>query len=1035
MDSLGSDALTGMEVTPLHAENRKLLRKVARQEKKLEKYVKKIEGESASKLKELEFLINKQHFVEEKHSNLMQMFKDNQMQFIYDMDARLADESQVHADKQQLEQHKDDKLPHWIGSFDAINTVIKANGHSNRLRWRSKTVAKIIHCVNEIMAGEPPKEQFDDVNRRTGCDEEIRNGVSDDVAYELDRAEVVASLEATIAAVVAATSPVPTNSVAADLEQSLQNQRQQELQGTELDEERIASAEFVAEDDISACLSSCGSNSVSSVAPATGTDGGNNLSNINGDNATPQLDGRGLQVRRILERFVLEINLTNANVMLKQFAQLRKMIRERYFNTEPIYGYSNNDDFNDVTISGLLQDYEEDLEAHSVVTYAGTHDTTPSPSVAMSEQHYDDDWTAVQRQRRDVRRTDQVRHLNLTLADKRRERRENESSKDRRFNTSGVIKSKIRKTASGGTLTSPHKNSRRVNSLDGSEDDDYDRSSNTSPAGTSPGRLRKQTRKFIPISTNSGMNTGATSQSQSLSGSPLTTRKNSAAEAQRQQSGRFSYHRKSSVDADMELMCNPLDMRQNITQSGGDSGTSSIVPSVHDTDNDDDGNENRSNSGDCDAGSGHIGAYGHNDDHSYISAVSVGSNANSYNTLSTLNDKSRAGTLATKEVDFLNGQYTLHGVKHNTTTSADLGDKMKTFTDKVATDTKIAPDTRALIQLRSAAKNGDFRHAWSVFRKSYDPPMKPKPKKEKKRDLTGYSVIGHNSPNLFDDSDMPVDHLSAEEKEALAALQKGGDWEEDLDVERSEEDKAALSRIRQAVKNSRSNSPSTGGSIGGPPGSINTESSEQARFNRHVTTADLTSFPEKSRSTLLDSKLINGKVNGMNNSSSGIKMSNTMSQLDNTLSKLKGESPKPKSKKVLAQMNEWSRWPNIKPKEKKLPTPGKPPISMLVFKLLMIAFKNAPVIDFRNACEVMDTLALYPELSPDVTLFNVMMSACIRDSRWRRCMAIYTDMTTIHHLLPTSQTFEIIIDSCRHSLDSPSTIYEVLRKDYKLPHE
>jgi len=997
MESLETINVAGLEVTPLHAENRKLMRRVARREQKLEKYVKQIEEESQGHLKELEVLVNKQNYVEEKHETLMQTCKDNQMHFIYDMDARLADESQEHADQQQLEQHKNDKLPHWIGSYDAINTIIKANGHSNRLRWRSKTVAKILSCISEIMAGEPPSEEQEEdlggspkmqgtiTEGPTNVDQEGTGGSDQNgtVAVVEDEDESVAGkTEECVTAVeypniTESVGQIPSDSdltaadevcraeVAAALESLLEAVEAAVDPGEEGDP-----AEFMGDDDLNACLNSCAS--VGNASASTG-------SKID-DELIGRLDGRGLQVRRILERFMLEINLTNANVMLKQFAQLRKLIRERYYNTDPVYGYTNNDEFNNITISGLLRDYEEDLEAHSVVTFAGTNDTTPSPSVAMSDAHYDDDWTVQFRERRD-NRTDQKQHLGLTHAARRQERRENESSKDRRFNTSGVIKSNIRKTAAAaggrGALNSPHKQPRH-----------HGRSDDASESGSlsvSMGSLTASASKFVPI--------GAGSSGQGKGG---ISGKGASSQRQQQrnpQSQDVNAHESSS----MELLCNPMARGDSMSMSA--SGVRSVT----------------------DEPSGHFGNGRMNvaaDDNSCVSTVSGGS----FNTMSTLNAKSRAGTLASSDVDFLNDQYRLNGVKNNTTTSADLDDKMKTFTDKVAADTKIAPDTKALIQLRNAAKNGDFRHAWSIFRKSYDPPMKPKPKREKTGPGVGHSVIGHISSDLFDDSDL--DHLSVEEKEAL--LRKGGEWEEETEVAHTEQEKQALSRIRDAI---RSNSPEPDGSLGGPPPSVNTDTSAQIRFNKPVPTADLTNFPSEST---VDSKLVNGKAVGM---SGMVRMSSTMSQLDNTLSKLKGEAPKPKPKKVLAELNQWSRWPHIKPKEKKLPTPGKPPISMLVFKLLMIAFKNSPGIDFRNACEVMDTLALYPDLKPDSSMFNIMMSACVRDSRWRRCMAIYTDMTTTHNILPTSQTFETIVSCCRHSLDPPAAIYECLRKEYRLPHE
>ena len=101
--------------------------------------------------------------------------------------------------------------------------------------------------------------------------------------------------------------------------------------------------------------------------------------------------------------------------------------------------------------------------------------------------------------------------------------------------------------------------------------------------------------------------------------------------------------------------------------------------------------------------------------------------------------------------------------------------------------------------------------------------------------------------------------------------------------------------------------------------------------------------------------------------------------------------------------------------------------------MIIIIFKNADDIRFENAFEVIDIVESYG-FSPDTAMYNVMMRACEKESRWRRAVAMYRDLINVHHLLPNVQTFDIIIDCCRHSLEDPAVIYECLRAE-KLPHD
>ena len=106
---------------------------------------------------------------------------------------------------------------------------------------------------------------------------------------------------------------------------------------------------------------------------------------------------------------------------------------------------------------------------------------------------------------------------------------------------------------------------------------------------------------------------------------------------------------------------------------------------------------------------------------------------------------------------------------------------------------------------------------------------------------------------------------------------------------------------------------------------------------------------------------------------------------------------------------------------------GRHAPSMEVFRILMMAFKNAPELRFEDAFETFDLCESYG-LTPDTSLYNIMMRACEKESRWRRVLAMYRDLVQVHRQVPNVQTFDIIVDCCRHSLEEPSVIFDELRK-------
>ena len=118
--------------------------------------------------------------------------------------------------------------------------------------------------------------------------------------------------------------------------------------------------------------------------------------------------------------------------------------------------------------------------------------------------------------------------------------------------------------------------------------------------------------------------------------------------------------------------------------------------------------------------------------------------------------------------------------------------------------------------------------------------------------------------------------------------------------------------------------------------------------------------------------------------------------------------------------------------KKKLP-PGYEAPRLVVFRLLMTAVKNSIDPNFDDAETTLN--ALYANgLKPDISMFNIMMGACVKSSKWRRGIRILHEMYQHHGLLPNSATFDILLNSVRHSLEEPGVIYETLRLE-KLPRD
>ena len=101
--------------------------------------------------------------------------------------------------------------------------------------------------------------------------------------------------------------------------------------------------------------------------------------------------------------------------------------------------------------------------------------------------------------------------------------------------------------------------------------------------------------------------------------------------------------------------------------------------------------------------------------------------------------------------------------------------------------------------------------------------------------------------------------------------------------------------------------------------------------------------------------------------------------------------------------------------------------TLLIFKLMMTAFKNSADRDFDGAYLVLEEMGAYG-YKPDTAIFNIMLQACVTDSRFRRAILLLHDMRRRHRLVPNTRTFLILLDTCRHALAMPAEIFDALRQ-------
>jgi pentatricopeptide repeat protein len=114
---------------------------------------------------------------------------------------------------------------------------------------------------------------------------------------------------------------------------------------------------------------------------------------------------------------------------------------------------------------------------------------------------------------------------------------------------------------------------------------------------------------------------------------------------------------------------------------------------------------------------------------------------------------------------------------------------------------------------------------------------------------------------------------------------------------------------------------------------------------------------------------------------------------------------------------------------------GKPrPLTQEIYRILMMAMKNGNLSNYEDAEKVLSHMDSNG-IKPDVVIYNLMIGACVRESQWRRCLLIMRNLDERYGIIPNAQSFEVLLDSCRHSLEEPAVIYETLRSVAHIPHD
>jgi len=109
------------------------------------------------------------------------------------------------------------------------------------------------------------------------------------------------------------------------------------------------------------------------------------------------------------------------------------------------------------------------------------------------------------------------------------------------------------------------------------------------------------------------------------------------------------------------------------------------------------------------------------------------------------------------------------------------------------------------------------------------------------------------------------------------------------------------------------------------------------------------------------------------------------------------------------------------------------PPSLVEFKVLVCAYKNSSSDSFDDVKNIFEAMGR-AGVVPDVSIFNMVLKACEMRCAWRRAIQVIGYMQEKYDITPNTHSYTLLIDCCRHAVDTPAVVYETLRNK-GFPHE
>lgn len=126
-----------------------LSRRAKRKENEVMHYVKSLNEISAIRLDEREKKLSERNDIDQ-----LRLLKGSRNvvaceKYIIEVDSKIEDQTQKRATRQFCEHQINNQLPHWIRRLNEVIVVARNCGHSNKLRWRSKSIALLQKAITD----------------------------------------------------------------------------------------------------------------------------------------------------------------------------------------------------------------------------------------------------------------------------------------------------------------------------------------------------------------------------------------------------------------------------------------------------------------------------------------------------------------------------------------------------------------------------------------------------------------------------------------------------------------------------------------------------------------------------------------------------------------------------------------------------------------------------------------------------------------------------------------------------------------------